>query len=95
MSSNVADDVVVQWDAAESRYVALLDGHVAGSAFVEVADGEVVFTHTVVEDEFEGRGIGSTLVAAALAEVRESGRTVVARCPFVAAHLRRHPELAG
>ncbi len=51
-----------------------------------------MFTHTEVEPAAEGTGVGSTLVRAALDEVRASGRRVVALCPFVKAYVARHAE---
>ena len=54
--------------------------------------GVVTFTHTVVPREVEGQGIGSRLIAGALAQVREEGLKVAPQCPFVAAYMERHPE---
>ena len=45
-------------------------------------------------EQAEGHGIGSKLVAAALADVRRRGLKVVPQCPFVAAYLERRPEAA-
>jgi predicted GNAT family acetyltransferase len=56
--------------------------------------GQVTFTHTVVDDAFEGHGVGSTLVGSALDAVRREGLRVVPRCPFVAGYIHRHPEYA-
>jgi len=68
-----------------------LDG---GIAFVSYRRGEtaIFLDHAEVPPEFEGRGIGSALVRATLEAVRGEGRKVVARCPFIAAYIRRHPE---
>lgn len=56
-------------------------------------DGDVVaFTHTEVPEPLEGRGIGSRLVAGALADVRARGLKVEPVCPFVAAFIERHPD---
>ena len=67
-------------------------GVVAGVAEYRRQGDTVVFTHTEVDDAFEGRGVGSALVRAALDQVREAGSPVVARCPFVAEYIDRHPE---
>ena len=79
---------------AESRYELMPDGAIGEPAFAEYSvDGDVVvFTHTVVPDALEGRGVGSALVAGALDDVRAQGLRVVARCSFVAAYVDRHPE---
>jgi len=54
--------------------------------------GAVVLVHTDVDPVFEGQGLGSHLVAGALADARSRGLRVVPVCPFVTAYLRRHPE---
>lgn len=54
----------------------------------------VVFTHTEVEPSSEHDGLGSTLVRAALDDVRAQGGRVVPRCTFVRGWIDRHPEYA-
>jgi hypothetical protein len=67
------------------------------TAFLEfrARDGDLVLTHTEVPESLEGRGVGSELVRAALADARERDLTVVPVCPFVASYLERHPEEAA
>lgn len=68
------------------------DGDLMGFAEYELTDHTIVFTHTVVDPAFEGRGVGSALVRHALDAVRADGELqVVPRCPFVAAWIERHP----
>jgi predicted GNAT family acetyltransferase len=69
----------------------------AGPAFAEyrLADGVLTIFHTEVPEEVREQGIGSQLAHAVLEEARARGLKVVARCPFVAAYLRRHPEFSG
>jgi predicted GNAT family acetyltransferase len=57
--------------------------------------GTIVFTHTEVPPAMEGKGIGGELARAGLEYAREHGLRVVARCPFVASYLQRHPEYEG
>lgn len=66
----------------------------AGLAFSEyrLADGVLIIRHTEVPEELEGRGIGSRLARGVLEQARARGLKVVARCPFVAGYIRRHPE---
>lgn len=54
----------------------------------------VVFEHTFVPDELRGRGIAAKLARAALEEARQRRWKVVARCSYVAAFIKRHPEFA-
>ncbi|MGH8181322.1 MAG: GNAT family N-acetyltransferase [Steroidobacteraceae bacterium] len=55
-------------------------------------DRIVSMTHAEVPLASRGGGIGSALVAGALALVRERGENVVPLCPFVAHYIRRHPQ---
>jgi predicted GNAT family acetyltransferase len=74
-----------------SRYELVEQGHTAFAAY-EI-DGDVItFTHTVVPSAMQGMGVGSRLIAAALADVRGRGLKVVPQCPFVAAYIAKHPE---
>ena len=84
--------VEVTDNEAEKRYEARLDGELAGAAYYDSADDLIVFTHTEVDDAFEGHGVGSALARFALDDVRADGRRkVVARCPFIKGWIDRHP----
>jgi uncharacterized protein len=88
--------VTVSDDREKSRFEAVDEsGVVAGFAAYRREGDRVVFTHTEVDDAFEGRGVGSVLVRTTLDAVREEGLRVVAECPFVRSYVERHPEYAG
>ena len=80
-------------DRSNRRFALTVDGETAVAAYEREGDA-VVFTHTVVPEALRGRGVGSRLVAGALAQVRAEGLAVVPQCPFVAAYLRDHPGAA-
>lgn len=63
-------------------------------AFIDYhRDGRIVsMTHAEVPRASRGGGIGSALVAGALALARERGDKVMPLCPFVTHYMRRHPE---
>jgi uncharacterized protein len=85
--------VTIKNDPEMSRYEAVDEaGVVVGFSEYRLRDGAVVFTHTVVDDAFEGHGVGSTLARAALDDVRASGARVVALCPFIKAYIDNHPD---
>jgi predicted GNAT family acetyltransferase len=91
----VSDDVDVQvsQNEDEQRFEARVDGELAGSAYYETADDLIVFTHTEVDDAYEGKGVGSALAKGALDAVRADGRRkVVPRCPFIKGWIDRHPD---
>jgi hypothetical protein len=87
----VADVEVIKDDKA---WMARVDGHAAGQlAYRDSLDGSaVVLVHTEVGEEFEGRGVGSALVRAAVDDIAAQGRVVRPDCPFAAEWLRRHPD---
>lgn len=83
-------DVTISDNPDQRRYEALVDGQVAGFAQYRL-DGDVIdFNHTVVEDEFEGKGIGGRLASGALDDVRQRGLRVIATCPFIKGYIERH-----
>jgi uncharacterized protein len=85
-------ELVVQDHPDRSRYEILRDGEVLGNIAYRLGEGRIVLVHTEVSPLAEGQGIGSRLVAGALADVRSRGLRLVAMCPFVRAYLERHPE---
>ena len=76
------------------RYEATRDGAVLGFAAYQRTHELVVFTHTEIDPEFEGQGVGGVLVRGALDHVRELGLKALPVCPFVQAWMNRHPEYA-
>jgi predicted GNAT family acetyltransferase len=80
-------------DAAErSRYEILADGKLAGFAEYQDVDDTRVFTHTEVDEAYEGQGLGGKLVRFALDDADARARSIVALCPFVRRTVERHPE---
>lgn len=75
------------------RYEAVVDGQLAGFIrYHDRADGVRDLQHTEVDPAFEGKGVGSRLVTAALDAIRASGGRILASCPFVTTYLKRHDE---
>jgi predicted GNAT family acetyltransferase len=76
------------------RFTITVDGQQVGLvAFVD-HDGQRIFLHTEVKDEFGGRGLASILVSEALAATRDAGLRIVAVCQMVAAYLDKHHDFA-
>jgi predicted GNAT family acetyltransferase len=93
--------VVVTDDPEARRYVATLDGRLAGYLrYARTGPGDdggagrVLALGTSVDEVFEGRGVGSALVRTLLDEARAAGVEVVAHCPFVREYAARHPQYA-
>jgi predicted GNAT family acetyltransferase len=83
----------VTHNTALQRFEVHADGLLAFLSYTHEGTA-VVMDHTYVPDEFRGRGVGATLVGAALDEARHQNWSVVPRCSFVAAFIERHPEYA-
>jgi predicted GNAT family acetyltransferase len=62
-------------------------GEVAGHADFRDRDGERIFHHTEVDEEFGGRGMGTALVRGAVEATRAEGVPIVPVCPMVEAFL--------
>ena len=88
------ENVRVVDNTDELRYEVELDGKRAGYLLYTREPDAVVLVHTDVDPAFEGRGLGSRLVAGALDDLRARGLRIVPVCPFVTSYLRRHPEYA-
>jgi predicted GNAT family acetyltransferase len=73
------------------RFAVHLDSATAVLTYKEEGD-KIYLIHTEVPAEMGGKGIGGRLAKAGLDYARENGLQVVARCPFVASYLQRHPE---
>ena len=87
-------ETIVEQDTEQHRYVAKIDGEVAGFVSYRMQGDDFVFVHTEVDDAFEGRGVGSALARQSLDDVRRQGVKVVPQCPFIAGWIERHPEYA-
>jgi uncharacterized protein len=85
-------DFVVADNPEHNQFEGRLDGRVVAHSEYELAPGVITFLHTEVDPALEGRGIGGALASNALDDVRARGLQVVARCPFIAAYIRRHRE---
>ncbi len=55
-------------------------------------EGKIMFTHTEVPVNREGKGLGTMLIRFALQAARERGLKVNPICPFFAAYIREHEE---
>jgi predicted GNAT family acetyltransferase len=75
----------------DERFVIRVDGRRAGFTEYRRSPDAYAFTHTEIDPEFEGKGLGGTLIQAALAQARAEGAAVLPYCPFVQDYIRRHP----
>jgi predicted GNAT family acetyltransferase len=87
-------ETTVRDNPEDSRYEIRDGDRVLGLAAYERRGDTTVFTHTEVDPDAGQDGLGSTLVRAALDDVRGRGGSVVAKCSFVRGWIQRHPDYA-
>jgi predicted GNAT family acetyltransferase len=82
-------------DAPDAHRYEIRDGdRLLGIAAYKRDGAETRFIHTEVDPDAGESGLGSTLVRAALDDVRSKGGRVVPFCPFVRGWIERHPDYA-
>jgi predicted GNAT family acetyltransferase len=82
-------------DAPDRSRFELHDGdELLGWMDYRPAGRSAILAHTEVAGGHEGEGLGGVLVRELLNLLEADGRTVIPTCPFAAAYIKRHPELA-
>lgn len=84
-------DIQIVDNSDENQFQTRVDGQVAFVAYLRRGD-TIFFTHTEVPKALEGRGLGSLLAKSVLERASAEHWKVVARCPFIAKYIERHPE---
>lgn len=79
-------------DPQAGRFELRVGDRVAGVAEYRRTSTATSFTHTVIEPDFEGQGLGSVLARGALDATRAAGLAVLPFCPFIRGYIERHPE---
>jgi len=87
----MVENLAVVNNESEQRYEAEVDGALAIAEYRR-HNNEIIFFHTEVPVSLRGKGVGTSLVKAALDDARAQGLAVKSTCWFVSDHLRRHPE---
>jgi predicted GNAT family acetyltransferase len=92
----MAAELSVVHDPQNNRYVLLRDGvEIGQTVYDQPEPGLIEFLHTEIDSSLQEHGLGSTLAAGALDDVRaNSSDRVSAICPFVSGFIRKHPEYA-
>jgi uncharacterized protein len=91
-ATGTPDGPVVTNDVDGERFVVSVGGELAGYAMYHRIGENRDFTHTEIDNRFEGQGLGSTLIRTALDATRAEGLGVIPHCPFVRRFLQRHHE---
>jgi predicted GNAT family acetyltransferase len=82
----------VQDNPAASRFEVTVDGDLAGFLDYRKHGDEYALPHTRIFTQYEGNGLGTTLVCGSLAEIAARGGTALPYCPFVPKVILDHPE---
>ena len=82
----------MEWPSLADPPGLVAGGYGYGLMIWHERDGQRVFYHTEIDDAFGGRGLGTVLIAEALAATRADGLRIVAVCPMVAGYVKKHPE---
>lgn len=97
MSEENEVEIEIAQNPSVNRFEAVLpDGTVAGYLEYELT-GSGLFNqvlaipHTVVQPEFEGRGIAGRLASESFSWARKLGAAVDPICPFISAYIARNP----
>jgi predicted GNAT family acetyltransferase len=80
-------------DAPARQRFEIRDGdRVAGFTEYRRRGDVLAFIHTEVAPEYEGKGVASRLISAALDIAQEDGAMVLPFCPFVRGYIAKHPD---
>ncbi len=85
-------EVVDQTDA--NRFLVAVDG-IEAELVYRLQGDTLTLVHTGVPDELGGRGVGGSLVRAAVDRAERDGLTIAPWCPFARKWLEDHPDVAG
>jgi predicted GNAT family acetyltransferase len=78
-------------DPEAGRLEVLVGGRRAGYVAYRRRPGAIALTHTEIDPEFEGQGLGGKLVRESLSRARAEGLAVLPFCPFVRSYVESHP----
>jgi hypothetical protein len=92
MSGN--EPIAVRHNLAARRFEIEQNGHLATLEY-ELADNQIIFTHTNVPQPLGGQGIGSRLARAGLDYANDNKVKVIPLCSFIDGYIKKHPEYQG
>jgi predicted GNAT family acetyltransferase len=75
-----------------NRFEIYFDGELAGFVEFKVSNQKISYTHTEIDPEFGGKGLGRQLIKEALDEALEQNLEVAPYCSFVSAYIKKNSE---
>ena len=79
---NTQEEIIINFNQRESRSVALNEGNIIGYCQYKEENDVWSITHTVVKQEFGGRGIAKRLVLAVIEEARKQNKKINPICSY-------------
>lgn len=86
------DEIEIRDEQSAGRYEVRVEGKLAGFSEYRLEGERIVFTHTEIDPDFGGRGLGSQLVGFAVTDARRRNLEIVPLCPFVRDWTEQNPE---
>ena len=76
------EEIIINFNQRESRSIALNEGNIIGYCQYKEENNIWSITHTVVKQEFGGRGIAKRLVIAVIEEARKQNKKINPICSY-------------
>jgi uncharacterized protein len=92
---SAVEDIEVADAPDRDRFELSIDGEAVGFTAYRARPGLIAFTHTEIDERFQGRGLADRLIRFALEDARKRGLVVLPFCPFVKAFIERHREFGA
>jgi predicted GNAT family acetyltransferase len=80
----------IKHNSENQEFTTSSEGHDAELAYSFPAEGVIDFTHTFVDENLRGKGVGEELARAGLDFARKEKLKVKTSCKFMAAFVQRH-----
>ncbi|BCW71085.1 GNAT family N-acetyltransferase [Arthrobacter sp. NicSoilB8] len=89
--------ITIRNNPDRSRFEVLdADAVIGQAAYVDdVGSDQRIFYHTVISEEYGGRGLAGVLAAQALDETVAAGLLIVPVCPYIKKYVGKHPGYAA
>ncbi len=87
----MAEKFEVNHNQAKNRFEIIENSAIAVLEY-SIKNNSIIFSHTGVPAELEGKGLGSLLVKTGLEYAEQNKLKVIPICWFVGKYIERHPE---
>lgn len=92
MAETADSGIVVTDERGSDRYEIRVGGELAGFAEYRLEGDRITFTHTEVDPDRGGQGLGTRLIEFAVTDARSRELEIEPRCPFVRKWVEENPE---